>query len=379
MSFVHADDRALVRGGTAGTASRTSSCSGCANRFGEWRHLEAHVTDLRGDRQVRGVVLNARDVTERVRLEEELTRQAFHDGLTGLANRALFRDRLDQALARSARSRDVLAVLLVDLDGFKQVNDSLGHDAGDELLQDSRGALRAMSHGPATPSRGSAATSSRCCSRARTRTPRSRIAERLLEQLAEPMTRRGPRARRSAPASASSSTPAARRSSEELIRHADVAMYAAKEAGPRPLRGVPIRHGARARRAARARARAARWGCSAASSASTTSRRSSSTAARSSASRRCCAGTRRRAARCRRTRFIPVAEATGLILPLGEFVLREACAQTARWRSDGVVARAVRHLGQPVRQAALRRRHRRARAARCSTTRGCPRAASASR
>ena len=81
------------------------------------------------------MVLNARDVTERVRLEEELIRQAFHDGLTALANRALFRDRLDQALARSERTRSPLAVLLVDLDGFKQVNDSLGHDAGDQLLR----------------------------------------------------------------------------------------------------------------------------------------------------------------------------------------------------------------------------------------------------
>ncbi len=105
------------------------------NRFDEWRHLDAHVTDLRDDRHVRGVVLNARDVSERVRLEEELTRQAFHDGLTGLANRALFRDRLDQALARSVRSHGDAAVLLVDLDGFKQVNDTLGHDAGDQLLQ----------------------------------------------------------------------------------------------------------------------------------------------------------------------------------------------------------------------------------------------------
>src|SRR5438270_8900727 len=105
------------------------------NEFGEWRHLEAHVTDLRPDRQIRGIVLNARDVTERLRLEEELTHQAFHDGLTGLPNRALFRDRLDQSLARSKRSHEGLAVLLLDLDGFKQVNDSLGHDAGDQLLE----------------------------------------------------------------------------------------------------------------------------------------------------------------------------------------------------------------------------------------------------
>src|SRR5919204_1768166 len=105
------------------------------NKHGEWRHLDAHVTDLRENRRLRGIVLNARDVTERMRLEEELTRQAFHDGLTNLANRALFRDRLDQALARSERSHELLSVLLVDLDGFKQVNDSLGHDAGDQLLE----------------------------------------------------------------------------------------------------------------------------------------------------------------------------------------------------------------------------------------------------
>ena len=89
------------------TAAHTHGRAGgdrvpAAQPLGEWRHLEAHVTDLRPDRRIRGVVLNARDITERVRLEEQLTRQAFHDGLTGLANRALFRDRLDQALARSA-------------------------------------------------------------------------------------------------------------------------------------------------------------------------------------------------------------------------------------------------------------------------------------
>ena len=62
-------------------------------------------------REIRGVVLNARDITDRVQLEEQLTRQAFHDGLTGLPNRALFRDRLDHALSRSSRTGDVLAVL----------------------------------------------------------------------------------------------------------------------------------------------------------------------------------------------------------------------------------------------------------------------------
>ena len=131
--FVHPDDLAAVR--MARTRARPSQLVfRMANQFEEWRHLEAHITDLREDRHVRGVVMNARDITERVRLEEELTHQAYHDGLTGVANRALFRDRLDQAIAHSTRTRAAFSVLIVDLDGFKGVNDSLGHDAGDELL-----------------------------------------------------------------------------------------------------------------------------------------------------------------------------------------------------------------------------------------------------
>src|SRR4030081_173777 len=82
----------------------------------------------------RGVVWPGRDVTERRRLEEELAHQAFRDSLTGLANRALFQDRLTQALARRARSREPVGVLMLDLDGFKAINDTMGHDAGDEVL-----------------------------------------------------------------------------------------------------------------------------------------------------------------------------------------------------------------------------------------------------
>src|SRR5205814_10675290 len=127
------EDRARVESACATAEPREIRFSLSA-KFGESRELEAHVSDLRGDRLVRGVVFNARDITERVRLDEELTHQAFHDGLTGLANRALLRDRLEHSLARSHRSGATVTVLFCDLDGFKMINDTLGHDAGDLLL-----------------------------------------------------------------------------------------------------------------------------------------------------------------------------------------------------------------------------------------------------
>lgn len=81
------------------------------------------------------LVAMLQDITERKRMEEQLVRQAFQDDLTGLANRALFRDRLRHALDRRARANAKVAVLLLDLDGFKRVNDSMGHAAGDELIR----------------------------------------------------------------------------------------------------------------------------------------------------------------------------------------------------------------------------------------------------
>lgn len=85
--------------------------------------------------EVGKVVATLRDVTEQKRLETQLEHQALHDPLTGLANRALFEDRLEQALARSRRRGEPMGLLMLDLDGFKRVNDLLGHTAGDEVLE----------------------------------------------------------------------------------------------------------------------------------------------------------------------------------------------------------------------------------------------------
>jgi diguanylate cyclase (GGDEF)-like protein/PAS domain S-box-containing protein len=108
--------------------------------------LESVFNNLLDVPNVSGVVLTARDVTERRALEEQLAHQAFHDSLTGLANRALFSERITHAIERGARRRNLFAVLFIDLDDFKTVNDSLGHAAGDELLvtvgERIRGAIR---------------------------------------------------------------------------------------------------------------------------------------------------------------------------------------------------------------------------------------------
>ena len=98
------------------------------------RQFEVLYTNLTGDEHVRGIVLNSRDISERRAFEEQLTHQAFHDPVTGLANRALFVERVRHALARGRREGGGLAVVFLDLDDFKTINDSLGHAAGDEVL-----------------------------------------------------------------------------------------------------------------------------------------------------------------------------------------------------------------------------------------------------
>lgn len=103
------------------------------HKSGRWCETETTITSLVHDPDIRGLVLNTRDVSERRRLEEQLTQQAFSDPLTGLANRSLFRSKVESALRVALGSGEV-AVLFLDLNGFKAVNDAHGHHVGDELL-----------------------------------------------------------------------------------------------------------------------------------------------------------------------------------------------------------------------------------------------------
>ncbi len=106
------------------------------HRDGSSRLFEIQHTNLLHDEHVRGIVLNSRDVSERKAFEEQLQHQAFHDPVTGLANRALFAERVRHAVARTRREQTGLAVIFMDLDDFKTINDSLGHAAGDRVLRE---------------------------------------------------------------------------------------------------------------------------------------------------------------------------------------------------------------------------------------------------
>jgi diguanylate cyclase (GGDEF)-like protein/PAS domain S-box-containing protein len=192
--------------------------------------VETIGTALIDNPSVGGILLTSRDLTERKAFEEKLEHQAMHDALTGLPNRPLFMDRLAHALARSQRNRDVVAVLFLDLDDFKVVNDSFGHKAGDTLLQAIArrvdGALRPGD----TVARLGGDEFAVLLEGIHQAQDAAQVAERIAEQLKEPVTIDGRLIVPSASIGIALTT-AGESAAEDLLRNADVAMYAAKADG----------------------------------------------------------------------------------------------------------------------------------------------------
>ncbi len=138
FALLHSEDTLRMSAHLSLAQSNPNECHSLEIRLrpaeGEWRMFEIVLTNLLQEPGIEGIVLTCRDISERKAFEEHLAYQAFHDSLTCLPNRALFMERLVHALARSVRQGTTVAVLFLDMDNFKVVNDSLGHEAGDRLL-----------------------------------------------------------------------------------------------------------------------------------------------------------------------------------------------------------------------------------------------------
>ncbi|MGH8262092.1 MAG: putative bifunctional diguanylate cyclase/phosphodiesterase [Steroidobacteraceae bacterium] len=193
------------------------------------RVLEVVGSNLTKDRAVQGLALNFRDITERKALEEQLRQLAFHDSLTLLANRGLFRDRVQHSLTLANRGRQQVAVMFVDLDNFKNVNDSLGHDAGDRLLQAVAQRLVKSTRFSDTVARLGGDEFAILLEAISTTTEVEKLAASLIDQLDQPFILNNTEVRASASIGVAFSTQEA--SAEALLSKADTAMYFAKAAG----------------------------------------------------------------------------------------------------------------------------------------------------
>jgi diguanylate cyclase (GGDEF)-like protein/PAS domain S-box-containing protein len=233
-TLLHPDDIEQALAEYTGVASRAGTSITAKWRIqhcdGSWRHVEVTTTNLMHEPTLEGIVLTLRDVSERTSLEEELKHQAFHDALSGLANRALFRDRLEHALARATRSKSSLAVLFLDLDDFKLINDSLGHTTGDALLVAVAGRLSESLRSGDTAARFGGDEFAVLLEETSSPEEACQAAERLISALRAPLVIEDHEIQVCVSVGVALSQ-AGREDPTELMQAADVAMYAAKAHG----------------------------------------------------------------------------------------------------------------------------------------------------
>jgi diguanylate cyclase (GGDEF)-like protein len=280
--------------------------------------------------ELRTAELRRRD-EDRKRLQDELSHQAFHDSLTGLANRALFKDRVDQALKRFQRRRRPLAVFFLDLDRFKAINDSFGHASGDALLIAVSKRLSDCVRGEDTVARLGgdefAVLVENLAGEAEVRI----VAERVKEAFRDPIVIDG-RELAVAASIGIALSEAGTETADDLLRNADLAMYRAKAAGGGARRYAPEMHAGMIDRLElesdlrQALARNQMYIVYQPIVDLRTGRLSGAEAllrwqhpSRGLVSP---------------AEFIPVAESSGMIVPIGEWVLRQACRDARRW--DGI-------------------------------------------
>ena len=193
------------------------------------RVIEGVGSNLSSDPAVRGLALNFRDISERKVLEEKLRQLAFHDPLTLLANRNLFRDRVQHALSRAQRGECGAAVMFLDVDNFKNINDSLGHDAGDRLLQAVAQRIVQTSRSSDTVARLGGDEFGVLLEGAGAAAEVQRVADALIESLGAPFSLDGREVRVTASVGVAFS--ARDTTAKALLSNADLAMYHAKAAG----------------------------------------------------------------------------------------------------------------------------------------------------